>query len=838
MFQHLSSRVHTSIAALVCLFSILADLVFATALVAEDRIAAVADCSKSMSGQRLTAAKQGLKLAAFLLRPQTDFSVVTFAATARSSPLFPLRDAADRLKAFEHIDRLSADGDTNYLAALEAIPPETRAAIFVSDGEHRGNAEDVLNLCRTRDIPPIHAIAVSGKPDSAASQLLAQMATITEGSFSHVNESEDLVLALMQLGHRLHRLHKYEPDQLPARFSNVRGRLIAIGFQGQPEVTADAQPILADRHHATLPRGTVDVAIAHSAEGRSYELALTNASSGARLAAVFREDLPVAELTIPSSKGTVAAGETLAVGVRLLERNGEQVTASKRQTITSQISLIDQQGKLIQTKPAIPMKNGIWGNTFEIPAEPQSLSIHATTSVKTGSGHVFSQDDHRRIKSIRPAALIVDPSRLVATYRVGRRYKAVFQIRHPEEFTGASVQLAKSAPGVEILKSESESGRLSVTLQSQTAGTYRGEFVVIAQGSSPARGTIPFELTFKPAFDGPEWKPAHIIDLGRVLALTPTITSQIGIPTKDAQPCTYSVDVSDLSGRNKALKLTASARTIELSAKQAGSIVISAQIGNVPAGVYSAKLRLRSTEAEYNRTFPIRLEVAEPIAAKPIKLGKVAVGQVKNLTLELANHGPRELTRITFDVPKRLQDSAGKATDAVTLTADELARIPANGTARHLIGLAVSPFSPTRGVVTGVIHVRRNRTPSVDVPVSLMIVEPTECALFSVAPERLDLKAERGTPIRFSLVVKATTELHQAQVVSIKAAPFQDSVKQPVRVVSSFKWPKNNKIRPNDTIQIDAFVSSPDQPGTLSTELKISTPSAGVVVVPLTLNIR
>lgn len=166
--------------------------------------ALVVDRSGSMAGDKLRAAVEGGKLFTAIL-PQGDAVRLVAFDGAASSATFRIDSSGGRDQALRWLDKLSARGGTDYLTALQAITESPSAIVFLSDGEHGGSPEAVLELVQRRFVgrTTIHTIAIQTVASSPAEKLLVDMAAATGGTFTRVEQSEQLVKALVGIAIRL-----------------------------------------------------------------------------------------------------------------------------------------------------------------------------------------------------------------------------------------------------------------------------------------------------------------------------------------------------------------------------------------------------------------------------------------------------------------------------------------------------------------------------------------------------------------------------------------------------------------------------------------------------------
>src|SRR5207244_4087004 len=93
----------------------------------------------------------------------------------------------------------------------------------------------------------------------------------------------------------------------------------------------------------------------------------------------------------------------------------------------------------------------------------------------------------------------------------------------------------------------------------------------------------------------------------------------VEFPSKDADEVTYTVDVEDLSNGSAVIPCQADQSKITPSKSKPAKITLTADVGNVPTGTYTASVLVKSTAGGTKlwRT-ALTLQVTEPLTAPPL----------------------------------------------------------------------------------------------------------------------------------------------------------------------------------------------------------------------------
>lgn len=233
-------------------------LVVVNLLMAEKLFAAsfgiAIDTSGSMQEKgRAIAAAEGAQLVIEMLNDGDSVRIIGFHSDALVSPSYKM--PVDRKAAKDFVKSFRPGGGTNYLSALR-VPNLTGIdeLIFLSDGEHNGSPDSVIELIRKQVKIPIHTISVGTRAASGAEKLLSTMSSLTKGTTVNVENSEELIQALVKFAARL---NGYPTYLLLDEFQNFVGPDIEAAL---PEVRQlGLRLILSHQSLSQLKRGDHDL---------------------------------------------------------------------------------------------------------------------------------------------------------------------------------------------------------------------------------------------------------------------------------------------------------------------------------------------------------------------------------------------------------------------------------------------------------------------------------------------------------------------------------------------------------------------------------------------------
>lgn len=225
-------------------------------------VAFLLDCSGSMAGWKIVAARRAMARMIDTLRPDDRFALVTFNDRTHTPPgiaPFTLLPATDRhrFQAVEYVARRQADGGTELLAALEptlaalsADASPDRVAVLVTDGQVANEAQ-IVQTCGTALAGT--RLLVVGIDMAANAGLLERLARLGRGHCELV-ESED------RLDEALARLHRHLDAPvltgLKLEANGLRMDPPSLVPAPLPDLFASTPLVVAGRYHG-LPEGTV-----------------------------------------------------------------------------------------------------------------------------------------------------------------------------------------------------------------------------------------------------------------------------------------------------------------------------------------------------------------------------------------------------------------------------------------------------------------------------------------------------------------------------------------------------------------------------------------------------
>lgn len=213
-------------------------------------IALVFDCSSSMEGAKLTAAKGAIRQLRSIQGPQARYELITFDSDAiRRTPF-----TSDWSRIETSVDALQANGATALYKALALAAadltkePGIKSVIVITDGNdslHQTTLDQVLAVCRQASIP-VHTIGFAS-PD-LNTEVLRRLARETGGGYYQAESAsacgEQVRAALAAVRTPCYRLAiiDAEPFQKPLS--------IRLGTKG-PTVQIASEGLATDRKAAT-----------------------------------------------------------------------------------------------------------------------------------------------------------------------------------------------------------------------------------------------------------------------------------------------------------------------------------------------------------------------------------------------------------------------------------------------------------------------------------------------------------------------------------------------------------------------------------------------------------
>lgn len=794
------------------------------------------DVSGSMKGRRAQSMFEAAKLCLAILDPDREVFIVPFNHAAKVRR-FKLTSLAERQEAMRFIDDLPIDGGTDYLAALKAIqvPPGT-PSIFLSDGEHNGDPAQVLAFLKARKGAPLFTVAVEAP--ASADKLLAEMAALTGGSHVRVDRSEALIKVFLDIAKNLGHYRSYSPKENKVECKDVVGKLIAFGFDARPEVSTGlplASP--ASEHQALLPGEHVQLMAVDLGKPTLVTIEATQKRSAqGRLAAILRQDLLRASMKVHAPEGKIGAGRDLKVATQFFDRHGKPVDPRKRSDLSSIFYLLDQSGKILQQVLAKPSATeAALEAVVTLPKAAGPVTIRNVTK-DASEGPAFEAEENRTLVLHKPVLLTVQPDKIALTVREGSFSTSLtVKVQHPTSLPATFSATLEGPPALKLQESRSHNDTLEMDFEAP-AGSYQGTVVIHGIAALPLETIrVPIEVVVKERSLGLALPAKRALKLGAVLAhsgLREIATLEFPSLDADAEP--YTVDVEDLSNGSSVIPCQADRVRIAPSKAKPASVTLTADVGNVPTGIYSATVIVRSSAgaARLWRT-TLTLPVTEPLSAAPLDFGTVEAGKVAKRSLVLKNAGAA-----LADVRLVVADISGQGGDIVVSVLDKI-DVAARKTADATVTVTVSPLLESRGVHKGILVLRRIAQQEIKVPLQIDIVGAGEGPRsLLVAPARILLRGKPGevqefvVRTKFSVAADAATE-----ELSAEAGAFKDDNGKPLNLEVAFKWAPSAKLTKTEPVMVQGFLVVPDRRGIFTATVTIRSATSGSVVLPLTLEV-
>jgi hypothetical protein len=805
------------------------------------------DHSSSMDGAKARAMKEGAKLAAAILDDRQRIVVIPFSTAARASAPFPLRTPDERRAAMRYIDSVPVTGGTDYLAALRAARlPEGTPSIFLSDGEHGGDPQAVLDHIRRRPPGPIHTVAVECRPNSPADQLLGQMAARTGGHHLRVDNSEALVRAFIELARTLGDYRTYRPDEDSITCPRAAGKVVAFGFDATPTFVA-GMPASGTvfSHTARLPGEAVTVAALDlPPQGGVTIRATGKRTPRGRLAAILRGDLVRTRMTLSPPGGTAGTGSRITATTDFHDRDGKAVDPRGRNDLTSEYQVLDARGTVVARAVGTPHPDRpALRAALDLPETPGPVTIrNLTGDASQGPSFVAHQD--RTLILARPLPLTVTPSPLAYSGPAGSfTLSAKVRDHGPRDATTRyTAELAASTEDLRLAASRSKGDTVELEFRATKAGTHRGTLIVHADSAVPTGPAhVPYAFSIRPRQAGLALPRSKDTRLGTVLAASGTSElAAWSIPGLDVEPARYRVEATDLSDGAAVIPLKADPEVIEPTNGAPASLALTGEVGNVPAGVYTGSVAFTVADDPAQR-WEIRtaLTVVEPVSAGPLDLGTVEVGAIAKRPLVIANAGgplrDLRLTTAPFVAGGRPVEAEGIA---VTVPA-AIASLAGKGDTTIEVAAAISPLLKSRGPHQGSIRLHRAANQVIDIPIRLDVVDEGQGpAALLASPPKVVLTAGPGEVVTFAVRIKPGNDLSGPIEVEGSAGAFRDVHGQRQTLDLVLEWPEGTRLGLKSAVTAKCYLIAPDRPGRYSADLTIRSRGAGTRSIPLTLEVK
>ena len=304
------------------------------------RLVFVIDRSDSMSGSRIADTVAAAQLGVEILGGHCDIRIISFSDSATVSPTFDLRTQVRDARRW--ITGITATGGTRYVPALQAIPDDASAVLFLSDGRPSDSEAAILTALGGHRRCPVHTIGIETSPE--AERLLGAIAAETSGGFYRVGDSSDVVEAFLSVLGQVRRFARHEFNAGTLELDAVQGELLAIGF----DTMADFRSIGDASHYdADLPGSKVR--LARIQLDNPSTIVVEQSPKAAGRVIVIRFDLPQPAMQlrrIRSSNG----GQLIEAVTKFTDSSGRAVTPGLG--IKASFELLDSNGNIVQTREA------------------------------------------------------------------------------------------------------------------------------------------------------------------------------------------------------------------------------------------------------------------------------------------------------------------------------------------------------------------------------------------------------------------------------------------------------------------------------------------------------
>lgn len=794
------------------------------------------DRSGSMNdGRKAASMRESAKLLVATLPDQQEVVIIDFNHAAHNSR-FSLGTWAGRQAAMKHIDGLHIEGGTDYLAALQAsrLPPGT-PAVFLSDGEHNGDTSAVLAFMKVHRPGPLYTVGVEAP--AAADKLLSQMAALSSGSHVRVESSEALVKVFLDLAKQLGHYRAYSPREETVHCKRVLGRLLAFGFDAVPVLTGNKGVF---QHTSHLPGEQVVVAAFEFPVPKDASLKATQKrTQQGRLAAILRQDLVRAEMHVLTTGGLAPAGGTVKTVTKFFDDKGKPIDPRNRTDLTSEFQLEDSDGKTIVKVLAKPSTTDpALEATVPMPKVSGPVTIRNITT-DSSQGPPFVAEEARTFLVQTPARMTVDPTRLVLQGAVGRLTARLKPVMHHDKALTAtfSAEWEGVSQDLRLLEAKDNNGLLEVQLQAVKAGIHRGTLTVHGVAAVPVESVrVPVEVTVRQYSLGLNLPEQRTINVGSILANSGMRQlTTLEIPSLDDESRQYTVDVEDLTNGAVVIPCQSDQGRILPTKKKPALVGLSADVGNIPAGTYTAAVLIKpttGTEARQWRT-TVTLTVSEPLTVFPIDFGTVEVGKIAKRQVLLKNSGEalKDIHIGKVTVAAKGGDIVGTIADKADLDSRQEKSIP--------LILAISPTVESRGVHEGTVAFCRAGKQQLVASIRLNIVGKDEGPSgLLVAPANIRLKANPGEIVQFELRTKLTADTETAtDELQIATSSLRDESGKTLSQEIAFKATQS-KLSQTSPATSQGFVIAPDRRGTFTAIITIRSKHVGTVRVPFTLDVQ
>lgn len=808
------------------------------------------DCSDSMNQKhKAEYAKAAAQLFVAMLDEDAVLQVVAFNSLATPSPLFRMSEPGKRDEAIRWIGRLTIGGGTDYRASLStASPPDNGVTVFLSDGEHNGTAEPVLDELKKRFVgrSRLYCVSVDCAAGSAAEQLLTRMASTTGGSYTRVEKSEQLVSTFADIAVRIGKLRTYRPTEREVRFRAGHGHILALGFDGDVDVATSHAARSQRAHSADLPGEDVALQAAEVGSATDVIVRLTQPrTKDSRLVGIYRDDLPSANLTVDTQAGRASVGGQLAATIAF-ENSGRPAESQPLANVAGEVQVRDADGRVLNTvaTQTCPEK-GCLTAMIPLPKTPGPVTLRGISTIKTREGQSFVQHDDVTVVVEEPARLTINPESVSRQSKPGP-FNVELDIALDGKATlpaTATAKLAKDVSGLRLIQSDFKQGRLDLRFVAERAGRYQGELVISATSSTLVEPkTIPLTVEVETSFRGLSLSDMRDIDIGTYPAGHGRLEVALRFPTEDDEPAKYDLVATDLSSTNIAIPLRLQADEVITRKNAAGETHAIVQIGNVAAGDYSAIVTASAKKSVPQREWKtcLKLTISEPLSGADVDLGDVEIGDTATGQIKVSNSAKSAMSDITLTAPTRFRDQADATSSEISVSISPTKfQLDKNSERAIPVEVTIAPTCMLRGPISAQMPLRRGEVETRKMSIRLNVVERGQgAAVVQAAPAKLTLKGEPREVVQFQVLLKGTVRLKGP--VSLTASLVdRDSTGQQKILVADFHWPDDKPIlRPKESLELKGFVLAPPTPGKYEGEVVIASEQYGTVRVPFSLDVN
>lgn len=811
--------------------------------VAAQEVDCFIDMSSSMQGPKARAARAGAELLIWMLDDSFNVRVIAFNDQAHASDDFSIRSR--RGEAQQWITQLDTGGGTDYLKALQrGRKSNHRIGVFLSDGDHRGDSQDVIEYVKREWLEKgtLHTIAVQCAPKSSAETLLRDMSRLTGGSFTRVEDSEQLVRAFVNIATRLGNYRSYAPKMNRVDLKRCSGRIMAFGYNGLPELLAsDSSSHVQRRHSAHLPSEEVNGIISKLTKPTEVSLVLRPPTArNAWLGDIHRNDLPNSSVEIPSQNGIVGADTALDVDISFAGRDADQLGSGFG--YSGEVSVLDDRGHVLSRTAgtAVGSKDRLRAKV-PIPSKGGEYSLRTLTTVTTPDGYAFTALDQQHVRAVSSIRVSVKPTTIEMSTR-SSMFKTDLAVMSNQDFTEPidwQIRMPKTVKDLQLVEVVDSNDTLTITFNAIRPGSYQGHLEVTGTASMPVESIlVPFKFTVMPRFAGLIVPEIRRVNLGSVTAASGSFSKTIRFASADATAQTYQLAVTSLSSGRDTLPIRLSAQTFQADAQKPGSVELLVDVKPVSSGRYFGKLVVSGLANDQPTRWVSNLEltVAEPLVAESVPIITVPVGSVRKFEVTIRNTGSAPLAQVSAEAPKTLS-GAGKVSRHVVVRIDDaVTGIGDKNIARFRFSVAVSPLMGTVADLAGTALIRRDGKIACSIPLRIHVIERERVQSFSVVPERIVKKVEARTPIRIELSITAIDSLKRPMKLTASVQSFKHN-ESAVNLVAQLRV-SSGSLKPRVSERCELFLITPEENGTYESKVVLEASDGSRVVVPVTLQVQ